>query len=134
MVVRFRIRFEIKSNLSETDIRCEEYFQNTHFRDKTGRYVPFKENMSCWGDSRDLALQRFIKLERKLVKSPGIYKLYKKIMQEYLDLKHMELVNNFECQNICYYTSHHHVMKESSTTNKLRLYLTHSLNHHLGFL
>ena len=104
------------------DRKCEVPFLNTHFQDETECYVvklPFKENPSCLGDSRELALQRFLALERKLVKSFEIYKLYKTFMQEYLDLKHMEPVNNFECQNICYYIPHHHVMKESNMTTKL---------------
>ena len=49
---------EIK-NMSEMDRKCEVPFLNTHFQDETECYVvklPFKENPSCLGDSRELAL------------------------------------------------------------------------------
>ncbi|GFX19523.1 uncharacterized protein TNCV_2074321 [Trichonephila clavipes] len=40
---------------------CEEHYGNTHFRTKEGKYgesMPLKEEPSCLGNSKDIALKR----------------------------------------------------------------------------
>ncbi|XP_035232409.1 uncharacterized protein LOC118204192 [Stegodyphus dumicola] len=114
---------EVK-RISSEDKKCEEFFKTTHFRDQNGRYVvklPFKDNPSRLGNSKDLALQRFKSLERNLLRSPDTYDMYKHFMKEYLDLGHMEPVRSSESPSQAYYMPHHAVIKESSSTSKIRV-------------
>ncbi|XP_067129093.1 uncharacterized protein [Centruroides vittatus] len=110
--------------MSKLDQECEDHFRDTHYRDKSGRYVvrlPFKQNPSCLGYTKELVLQRFKALEYKLSRTPETYELYKEFMREYIELGHMELVDQSGSSGISYYIPHHPVMKESSTTTKLRV-------------
>ncbi|XP_035227805.1 uncharacterized protein LOC118200005 [Stegodyphus dumicola] len=111
---------EVK-RISSEDKKCEEFFKTTHFRDQNGRYVvklPFKDNPSRLGNSKDLALQRFKSLERNLLRSPDTYDMYKHFMKEYLDLGHMEPVHSSEFPSQTYFMPHHAIIKESSSTSK----------------
>ncbi|XP_035227769.1 uncharacterized protein LOC118199973 [Stegodyphus dumicola] len=126
---------EVK-RISSEDKKCEEFFKTTHFRDQNGRYVvklPFKDNPSRLGNSKDLALQRFKSLERNLLRSPDTYDMYKHFMKEYLDLGHMEPVRSSESPSQAYYMPHHAVIKESSSTSKIRVVFNATMLEHLEF-
>ncbi|KAJ8914346.1 hypothetical protein NQ315_011334 [Exocentrus adspersus] len=74
-------------SVSPDDELCETIFKNTHFRTKTGRYVvelPFKlsEPQFDFDASRSLALRRFTSLEKRLLKTPDVYKKYSAYIQE----------------------------------------------------
>ena len=57
-----------KSWRSPADEECEDHFRHKHRRDSSGRYVvrlPFRQTPTL-GDSRSVALQRLLTLERRL--------------------------------------------------------------------
>jgi len=73
------------------------------------------------GDSYPQALRRFLSLERKLTKHPGLRVKYAAFMKEYRDLGHMSPVPASEVSSCRYFLPHHCVMKENNTTTKLRV-------------
>ncbi|XP_054719312.1 uncharacterized protein LOC129228653 [Uloborus diversus] len=115
-----------KEKLSIQDANCDKFYSETTTRDDTGRYevkLPFKEEPSL-GNSRDQAVARFLSLERKLIQNPSMYDQYKNFMREYLSLNHMELVQAEEIiveDRKCFYMPHHGVIREHSSTTKLRV-------------
>ncbi|CAG7720391.1 unnamed protein product, partial [Allacma fusca] len=105
---------------------CEEHFAKTHHRDSNGRYVvrlPFRQTHPL-GNSRIAALRRLRSIERKLEANEEIRIQYHKFMNEYISLGHMQLVPTSQLQIPDYesfYLPHHCVLKDSSTTTKLRV-------------
>jgi hypothetical protein len=109
---------------TQEEIRCEEIFKTTTIRNKDGVYtvrLPFKEDKTNIGDSRELALKRFYNLERKFERQPQLRETYASFLREYETLGHMaEVTENITCDT-SYYLPHHAVLKPSSTTTKLRV-------------
>ena len=104
---------------------CESKFQNTHSRDLLGRFVvqlPLSQPLENLGSSRETAIRRWKQVERRLEKFPDYKKQYTEFMDEYLSLNHMEQVlpKNVS-SNHNYYLPHHFVLKEDSSTTKLRV-------------
>lgn len=61
--------YDSKPVRSESGQFCESYFTQTVKRELDGRFVvsiPFKENLSNLGESRENAVKRFMAMERKL--------------------------------------------------------------------
>ncbi|XP_071648512.1 uncharacterized protein [Temnothorax longispinosus] len=112
------------TRLSKEEQYCENHFANTTKRDASGRFVvrlPFRENRAQLGQSRDIAMKRLICLERKFQREPELYKLYSEFMREYIDLNHMSKVTGDARIPNPAYLPHHGVLRESSTTTKLRV-------------
>lgn len=113
--------------LSEEELKCEEIFATTTTRNSEGRYVvrlPFREeNPSCkYGDSREIAVKRLKAIERKLNKNADLKRKYNEVINEYLQLGHMELVpDNDEKREVSVYLPHHAVIREDKSTTKLRV-------------
>lgn len=106
---------------TENDL-CEKYYVDHVQRASDGKYVvklPFRYDDFDLGESRSQALRRFYSLQRKLQANPELKLEYHKVMQEYLDLGHMSLVSDESLPG--YYIPHHAVIKNSSTTTKLRV-------------
>lgn len=125
-----------KRRLTRDEQQCEEYFKRTVKRELNGRYVvrlPFKdiETNGIFGRSRDLAIRRLIHLEKRFERDPKLKIEYAKTVNEYLTLGHMIPSTSDENQNSihglastlykCNYMPHHAVIKESSTTTRLRV-------------
>ncbi|XP_064556170.1 uncharacterized protein LOC135440767, partial [Drosophila montana] len=91
-------------NKEERD--CEALFQANFKRLSTGDYS---------------AVLRFLNLERKLDRNPALKTQYAAFIKEYLDLGHMSLVTSAALGQCKYYLPHHCVLKEDSTTIKLRV-------------
>ena len=122
--------------MSLDDKMCEEYFNTSHKRIK-GRYVvrlPFKSPRSNFllGRSRNMALSRFLQLEKRFKNDSNLFQQYSDCIAEYIKLGHLIEVNTSEsdCETIqpnssvnysCNYLPHHAVVKTSSTTTKLRV-------------
>ncbi|CAI6357679.1 unnamed protein product [Macrosiphum euphorbiae] len=103
-----------------SDKKCEDHFLRTTSRDEKGRYsiaLPFKEQASTLGDSRVMAVSRFLNLERKLIKDPVVYEQYRQFMQEYESLGHMREAT---CPGK-YHIPHHAVIKQENNKIKLRV-------------
>ncbi|XP_055604819.1 uncharacterized protein LOC129753050 [Uranotaenia lowii] len=109
---------------SPEEMRCEEFFVKTVRRETDGRYtvsLPKDGNVnSRLGESRDIAFRRLQYLERRLDSS--LREEYNRFIQEYLQLGHMRLVEETreDSTKRCY-LPHHPIIKEASTTTKLRV-------------
>lgn len=110
---------------SEEARASEEFFERTTTRDKTGRFIvrlPFIENPDVLGESRETANKRLTQLERRFKGNKILRERYVEFMRDYLDSGHMspasDRADNHGRPKI--YLPHHGVMKESSTSTKLR--------------
>ena len=66
--------------------------QNAITKDHESRFVvqmPFKEEEFKLGLSKNLALRRFLNLERKLISDTELHERYSHFIKEYIDLGHM---------------------------------------------
>lgn len=109
--------------VSIEDAECEQHFEEKVYRTEDGRYVvslPFKQPKQSLGSSRKIALMQFFSLEKRLSlpKNVKLKELYVQFMKEYVELGHMEEVQSRNSE--AYHIPHHGVLKESSTTTKLR--------------
>ncbi|XP_018364348.1 PREDICTED: uncharacterized protein LOC108762043, partial [Trachymyrmex cornetzi] len=108
--------------------------QNVH-RNDTGRFIvklPIdEEKIRQIGQTREIAIRRFTNLEKRLLTQTEMYYRYRKFMQEYIDLKHMQQVEDVKDEG-AYYLPHHAVLKESSVTTKLRVVFDASCKGTLG--
>ncbi|XP_065075025.1 uncharacterized protein LOC135698823 [Ochlerotatus camptorhynchus] len=105
---------------------CEQHFCQTVSRTTEGRYVvrlPFKEAvLEQLTDNRRTAVRRFHLLQSRLIRNPDLRQQYKAFIDEYLDLDHMERIHDYEEPNVKrFYLPHHAVLREDSTTTKLRV-------------
>ena len=112
----------VSGHLSEADQLCESLFRSSHSRDSTGRYtvrLPFKSTPVELGASRPGAARMLETLQRKFRKDPAFYRLYSDFITEYESLGHMKEVKS--SSGCAFFLPHHGVLRESSTTTKLRV-------------
>ena len=117
---------EIKVKIPENpeDEFCENLYREKHHRDPSGRYVVpilLKPDHAKFGASYDLALSRFLSVERRLDKNPELKQSYSEFMTEYENLGHMAPVPASQQGKAEYYIPHHCVIKPSSTSTKVRV-------------
>lgn len=103
--------------------QCEEHFTQNTTRLADGRFcvrIPLKQTPSVLGDSYQRAYHCLLSLERRLKRNDSFGKMYCDFMSEYESLGHMS-----ECEPVTsvphYFIPHHGVLRESSTTTKLRV-------------
>lgn len=113
---------EHKKILTVEEQMAETVFKQSIQRTKSGNFIvdlPFKLNpFERLGESFPSALRRYKSTQRRLDKNPQLKAQYDAVLEEYLTLNHMELVTDtpsFQC-----FLPHHAVVKESSTTTKVR--------------
>ncbi|XP_036347096.1 uncharacterized protein LOC118756438, partial [Rhagoletis pomonella] len=116
----------VQQTLTKDEIFCNEFFESTTQRTETGRYVvrlPVKNEsgLSQLSSTREAALSLLSTMERRLNRDASVRKLYHDFMSEYYKLGHMELVGNDRLNGRVSYLPHHSVLKDSSTTTKLRV-------------
>ncbi|XP_062716240.1 uncharacterized protein LOC134291886 [Aedes albopictus] len=116
---------------------CEDTFRRTHHRTPSGRYVvqlPFREDVNKLCDNREMALRRFLALERRLVKDPTLKEQYVRFIQEYEELGHCREVDEARDHpsHGRYYLPHHAVLRSSSSTTKLRVVFDASARQYQG--
>ncbi|XP_065075911.1 uncharacterized protein LOC135699568 [Ochlerotatus camptorhynchus] len=114
------------SNYSVDEQNCEDFYQQTVSRDPTGRYiVRMPKHPQCdqmIGESRAMAMRRLQWLDKRLQKDDEMKAQYYAFMEEYISLGHMVLAphdDNNGSTNC--YLPHHPVVKQSSTTTKVRV-------------
>ncbi|KFM77752.1 hypothetical protein X975_01402, partial [Stegodyphus mimosarum] len=103
---------------------CEEHFVRTHWRNEEGRYVvtmPLKDDPSCLGHSRDIALKKLRSLWTRLSRDSNYLSLYRDFIHEYIELGHMKEVKEEKEPEVTYYATHHAVYKPEKTSTKLRV-------------
>ena len=113
-----------KRYLSPEEKLCEHYYKETFKRTTDDRYVvrlPFKESKVDLGLSYQMAVKRFYALEKRLSNNSDFYEQYKEFLREYQSLGHMSDVTDTHDETVGYYLPHHGVVKESSSTTKLRV-------------
>ncbi|XP_058448790.1 uncharacterized protein LOC131428764 [Malaya genurostris] len=117
---------ELSNPLSPEEKRCEELFLQSVHRNANGRYtvtLPKREDIfSRLGESRDISYRRLQGTERRLAKNLGLRDQYSAFMEEYVSLGHMRKVDDASSGSVkrCY-LPHHPVIKEPSTTTKVRV-------------
>ncbi|XP_013182507.1 PREDICTED: uncharacterized protein LOC106128591, partial [Papilio xuthus] len=114
-----------KKYLTEEEQLCEKLFAETTRRDESGRYVvslPFRTpDPKCkYGHSKQIAQKRFLILEKRFLRDPDMKKEYVKVIKEYLDLGHMEKVEDKE-KTDAVYLPHHAVVRNDKITTKVRV-------------
>ncbi|XP_065077563.1 uncharacterized protein LOC135700834 [Ochlerotatus camptorhynchus] len=115
---------EFSNSFSPEEKLCEELFQRGVQRGSDGRYtVPLPKNeevLPTLGESRDIAFRRLLGTERRLARDSNLREQYVAFMDEYLKLGHMRRVEDAVSTKRCY-LPHHPVVKEASTTTKVRV-------------
>ncbi|XP_037922596.1 uncharacterized protein LOC119658865 [Hermetia illucens] len=115
--------------LTQEEADCERQFIRTTKRDPTsGRYIvrlPIKPDMNLsilLHPSLKDAVIRLRQTETKLERNPELKAQYNAFLKEYLELGHMREVPSAEifCKH-SYYLPHHAVVREDSTTTKVRV-------------
>lgn len=113
-------------HFTKEEKECEQHFVSHHSRDPiTGQYtvkLPFNKNLASLGQSREQALRRLLSLERRFQKYPAYKDEYLKFMRDYENLGHMKQIPQDKINaNGGFYLPHHFVLKENSSTTKLRV-------------
>lgn len=108
------------------ETQCEEHYKKTHTRQEDGRYVlrlPFKDNHEDnLGNSRQIAVQRLKHMEKRFAHKPKFRKDYSDFIEQYQKFNHLEDVDPQHVPtHKVYHLPHHAVIRESSTTTKLRV-------------
>ena len=78
------------------------------------------DTLSSLGESMEIALKRLHATERRLAREERLREQYVAFMREYLELGHMRKVTDLTTVKRCY-LPHHPVVKEASTTTKVRV-------------
>lgn len=107
---------------SKEEIECEAHFAKTTLRNAEGRYVvslPFRNTSKHLGESRNMAIKRFLALERKFERNASFKDEYTRAFEQYLISDYITAIDNAELDG--YYMPHHAVLKESSDTTKIRI-------------
>ncbi|XP_062551107.1 uncharacterized protein LOC134216156 [Armigeres subalbatus] len=111
---------------SPEERRCEKVYQHTVRREQDGRYtVTLPKNYDIHpglGKSWDIAHRRLQATERRLARDSSLREQYTAFMEEYLAMGHMSRIDQTAQATVqrCY-LPHHPVVKEASTTTKVRV-------------
>ena len=114
------------SSYSLNERECENHFKETVSRDHNGRYIvempKHPDITQMLGDSKNTAMRRFQLLEKRLESDTHLKAQYHKFIHEYITLGHMTLVprEREDCSG-AFYLPHHPVLKDSSSTTKVRV-------------
>lgn len=121
---------------SQDDQRAEEMFSSQHFRTPEGRYVVpllFNEFPPAIGNSYAPAIACYRSLRRRLQANPSLKGRYLEFLKDYHDQEHMTRIPSGQLDTRDgYYMPHHCVLKESSSTTKLRVVFNASKETSLG--
>lgn len=122
--------FEVEyQNTNDTktleEVKCETKFLEFAKKVESGRYevgMMIKDNPPVLGESKAIALSRLNSLWKKLDRDKQLKILYCGFMREYLELGHMQKIDDLSDGKFgSYYIPHHGVLKPESTTTKLRV-------------
>lgn len=111
--------------LTKEEQLCENHFNENVTRNEEGRFVvglPLNNNVLNLGKSLETATKRFYNLEKRFNNDTNLKTAYVKFMNEYESLGHLSLIrpDQLKTEHPVCYLPHHGVIKESSTTTKLR--------------
>ncbi|CAG7721679.1 unnamed protein product, partial [Allacma fusca] len=111
-------------HLTREEQNVLDHYEANTIRLPNGQYqvrLPFVENRRPLGDSKQMAMRRWIAVERRLMKDPDLMKSYVGQLKEYVELGQMipiteSELNKYPGQHYC--VPHHAVFKEDSTSTK----------------
>lgn len=133
LLTRFWSQEEVQSSTNSSknpkEEECERHFLSTHTRDSSGRYIvrlPFKSSPSTLGESRLTALRCLLRLKGQLSSDAIFKQRYEDFIQEYQTLGHMKASSTPVDSTLICYLPHHGVLREQSSTTKLRVVLNGS--------
>ncbi|XP_055543043.1 uncharacterized protein LOC129728619 [Wyeomyia smithii] len=110
---------------SPEEALCEKIFSEIVTRDSDGRYVvrlPLKSDLlDNLGDNRRSALHSYRLIENLLGRDPGLATEYRKFMDEYFQLGHMERIDENNASSQAFFLPHHPVIRAESSTTKVRV-------------
>ncbi|XP_077280515.1 uncharacterized protein LOC143907546 [Temnothorax americanus] len=111
--------------LTSEEQEAEDLFARTHSRTAEGRFVvrlPVVNPLPDLRGTRNYALQVLTRMERRLSRDETLKSLYVDFMRQYEKLGHMTPVAPDEIakSRVCY-LPHHGVMREASSSTKLRV-------------
>ncbi|XP_029673481.1 uncharacterized protein LOC115241711 [Formica exsecta] len=114
------------SPLTPEDQECENFYNETHARTAEGRcvvWLPVVAPLPDLSSTRFSAQQVLLSgMEKRLDRDHRLHQLYEDFMQQYEALGHMGPVSQSEpTEERVSYLPHHGVMRESSTSTKLRV-------------
>ena len=115
-----------------------DHFSDNVARDQTGRYtvkLPWKESTPLLGCSKEQAVRRYLQNEKTL-KRKGQWEKFQAVVDEYADLHHSEPVppaDLCKAEADCFYLPMHGLLKEASTTTKLRIVFDASAKTSTGY-
>ncbi|XP_046601938.1 uncharacterized protein LOC124295560 [Neodiprion lecontei] len=138
LVQKFWKQEEVSKPLALTseEERCEQHFRETVSRTASGRYVvrlPLKDNAVELGNSRNSAHQMLHRLEKRFGSDAKVKEAYSSFLLEYRELGHMRRAINIpEDNSRVFYLSRHGVVRDSSSTTKLRVVFNGSQRTNLG--
>ncbi|XP_063363671.1 uncharacterized protein LOC134652418 [Cydia amplana] len=118
---------DTKRTLTEEEQTCERIYESTYKRNEEGRYIvklPLKTEVprACEGNTREIAQNRLIQLERRFLKMPKLKEEYVKVIDDYIEQKHMEKVPTEEIHTKkSVYLAHHAIIREEKETTKTRV-------------
>lgn len=112
-------------SLTVEEMECENHFQATHSRDESGRYIvrlPFKSSSQELGASRHVAQNCLKRLIKRFQQDSAFQEQYSAFMSEYEALGHMQRIPHLSSEPAqVYYLPHHGVVREDSSSTKLRV-------------
>lgn len=114
----------VQKSYSAEEKACEAHFVSTFQRDSNGRFIvtiPFKDSLSKLGESKQIAQRRFYSLERKFQSNAPLRERYVDFINEFQTLGHMSESADNVTSGDEYFFPHHGVIKEDSSTTKLRV-------------
>ncbi|XP_055604362.1 uncharacterized protein LOC129752613 [Uranotaenia lowii] len=111
---------------SPDEMLCEKLFVESVSRSPSGRYMvrlPMKQDvLKNLCDNRRTALHRFRLLEGRLKRSPQLAIQYREFMDDYINLGHMKQIDDSSIDHQpSFFLPHHPVVREQSSTTKLRV-------------
>lgn len=139
LLQRFWAQEEIaprRSSLSPEESQCEQHFKDTHSRNRSGQFVvrlPLKKVVRDLGNSRAPALKSLLHMEKRFESNLQLKEAYHGFLNEYRDLDHMRLASpRAHSQELEFFLPHHGVVRETSSTTKLRVVFNGSQKTNLG--
>lgn len=107
------------------ETQCEQHFLDHVSRTPQGRFVvglPFREQVvNKLGESREIALKRFLNLEKRFKRDPVLKDQYSRFMSEYQSLGHMRRVNVSPDEESFSFYLPHSVYKNFDKVSKIRV-------------
>lgn len=112
--------------LTDEEARVEEHFQTTYVRHENGEFevtIPTNGKETQLANNFHTSLNQFLALEKRLEKNPELKEKCHEFMQEYITRDDMSPIDMTDDSPdlIVYYVSYHPILKEDSTTTKLRI-------------